>query len=66
MVVNSTVPILRKKLTHRQAKEVGDRDLDIKWEIGHGAEPRVTSGAAGKSVFFFYKAGGSAVDYERS
>ena len=66
VVVDCAIPFLRRELTHRQAKEVSNGDLDIewKWGIGHGEMLQASrSGAAG---VFFYKAEGSAVDHGNS
>ena len=68
VVVDSAIPLLWRELTHRQAEEISDGDLDIEWEwgIGHGEMLQGPwSGAAEKSNFFL-QAGGTIVDYERS
>ena len=67
--IDSAVLYLRRKLTHRPAQESSDGGYDIEWEQrkGHGEMPQGSqSEAAEKKVIFFYKAGRSAVDYERS
>ena len=53
MVINSAVLMLRRKLAHRQVKEVGDRDLDIEWEVRHGEKHQRSPSSAAEKVFFF-------------
>ena len=66
MVTHFAVPILRQELAHRQEKEVGNKDLDIEWEVRHGKEHQRSQSGAAEKGNFFYKAEGPAVDYANS
>ena len=65
MLINFAVPILWEELAHLQEKKVGDRDLDIEWEVRHGKHQRSQSSTAGKGDFFCTRLE-VAVDYANS